>query len=109
MDRLREDFVEKDMDTGMEGENANSKENGAHHPSEDDGRRIANMNIEGMPWYTKEISEEERIRRAMEPTLNGRETRKLIFSALGASLLVGLVFIIGLALFVCFCLYVWFD
>ncbi|MBE5962547.1 MAG: hypothetical protein E7256_14415 [Lachnospiraceae bacterium] len=67
------------------------------------------MNIEGMPWYVNEISEEERIRRAMEPTLNARETRKMISSALAASLLVALVFIVGMALFLCFCLYVWFD
>lgn len=85
------------------------EQNSKEHVIEDDGRRIADMNIEGMPWYVNEISEEEKIRRAMEPTLSPRETRKMISSALMASLLVGLAFIVGMALFVCFCLYVWFD
>lgn len=119
MDRTKEDAVEKDMQSEVGCQEVHSDAQAEDMPvkggfeakaglAEDDGRRIADMNMEGMPWYMKEVSEEEMIRRAMEPTLNARETRKMISSALAASLLVAFVFIGGMALFLCFCLYVWF-
>ena len=55
----------------------------------DDGRPIANMNIEGMP-------------------MDKRETRAFIANALLAALAIGLVFIIAAALFLLFCTKVWF-
>lgn len=74
----------------------------------DENQRVANMNVEGMPWYTEEVEEDERLRRLMEPTLTKKETRHLIFNAMLAALLVGLVFLFGLFLFILFCTKVWF-
>ncbi len=74
----------------------------------DDNKKIADMNIEGLPWYQKEIDEEEIRRRQNIPELNARETRRVIFSSLLAALLVGGVFIGALAIFLLFCIYVWF-
>ncbi|ABX41204.1 hypothetical protein [Lachnoclostridium phytofermentans] len=74
----------------------------------DDGRKLADMNIEGLPWYQKELEEEELRRRQNVPELNGRETRRVIFSSLFAALLVAGVFIGALALFLLFCIHVWF-
>ena len=74
----------------------------------DENQRVANMNVEGMPWYTKEVDEDERLRRLMEPTLTRKETRHLIFNAMLAALSVGFVFLFGLFLFILFCTKVWF-
>lgn len=74
----------------------------------DDGRKLADMNMEAFPWYQKQLEEEELRKRQAVPELNGRETRKVIFSSLLAALLVAGVFIGVLALFLLFCIYVWF-
>lgn len=74
----------------------------------DDGRKLADMNLEGFEWYQKELEEEEQKRRQSVPELNGRETRKVIFSSLLAALLVAGVFIGAFAVFLLFCIYVWF-
>ncbi|NLD58035.1 MAG: hypothetical protein GX647_00045 [Clostridiales bacterium] len=57
-------------------------------PPGDDGRTISNMNVEGMPWYSDRASrrEEGKMR------LSRGEMRSVIAGALGASLLVALVF-----------------
>lgn len=70
---------------------------------EDDGRVIAPMNVEGMPWYTpyKTTSEKEK-----QP-LDKRESRQFMFSALLATLLIGSVFIVGMFLFILFSIHVW--
>jgi len=75
----------------------------------DDGRKVADMNIEGLPWYQKELEEVELKRRQNLPELNGRETRKLIYSSLLAALLVAGAFIGAFALFLLFCINVWFK
>ncbi len=80
----------------------------ANQDTFDENQRVANMNVEGMPWYTKEVDEDERLRRLMEPTLTRKETRHLIFNAMLAALSVGFVFLFGLFLFILFCTKVWF-
>lgn len=73
-------------------------------PAEDDGRVIASMNVEGMPWYDKT---------AVIPassgggTLDRRQTRYAIMGALKASLLIAGVFSAALILFVLFCTEIW--
>lgn len=74
----------------------------------DENQRVADMNVEGMPWYTNEPDEDERLKRLLEPTLTKKETRHLIFNAMLAALLVGSVFIFGLFLFILFCTKIWF-
>lgn len=74
----------------------------------DSGRKIADMNIEGMPWFHEPIDEEELQARRDVPELNGRETRRLIYSSLLAAFMVAGVFILALFLFLLFCTKIWF-
>lgn len=80
---------------------------------EDDGRTIANMNVEGMPWYTeaKPLYEKpEYLKRSSElENLNKHETFKLIINSILAALLVGGIFIGAAFLFIVFCVQVWFK
>ncbi len=77
-------------------------------PEGDDGRTIAPMNVEGMPWYTpeREGAPEGEGRRPIP--LTREESRVFTWGALKAALLVAGVMCLGLVLFVLFCLYVWF-
>ena len=89
----------------------NKRERGPQLPEGDDGPTIANMNVEGMPWYRPE-------RPDLPPPVPGRKnpadglTRKQMrmytASALKAGLLVTLVMCAGLTAFVAFCVFVWF-
>lgn len=72
---------------------------------DDDGRVIANMNVDGMPWYMR------------SPTvghdsdfsdLEKSETREIVKGAVKAGLLIGSIFLAACALFILFCLFVWF-
>ena len=75
----------------------------------DDGRTIANMNVEGMPWY---IDEAKRHRQTSEngevPELTKEETRAAIGGMLAAVLVVGLIFAAIFLIFILFCVFVWF-
>ena len=81
-------------------------------PEGDDGRTIADMNVEGMPWYSPggKLSRAERRQRAKgsEP-LTKEESRYYTWGALKAALLVAGVMCGGIILFVWFCLAVWFK
>lgn len=74
----------------------------------DYGRKVADRNIDGMLWFQEAVdSEELRVRKEV-PELNGRETRKLIFSSVFAALMVAGVFILGIFIFLMFCTLIWF-
>ena len=89
---------------------------------DDDGRRIADMNVEGMPWYdggTKHLFRNNRKPGSVgadsegqgtppEP-LTKKETRSLIWNALLAALLIGGIFAAAFALLILFCVFVWFK
>lgn len=78
-------------------------------PEGDDGRTIADMNVEGMPWYRPgKKSAEAGGKAGTEPAMTGRESRYYTWGALKAALLVIGVMCAGLVLFVLFCQYVWF-
>ncbi len=68
---------------------------------EDDGRVIAPMNVEGMPWYVKgqqggaPASNQPDY---LSPKERRQENRLIMWGVMKAALLVGLVFIIGYAL-----------
>lgn len=72
---------------------------------------VADMNIEGMPWYRKktetdhvtDLSSGEKAPIEWSP----KETRRFILYSVGAALLVGGVFFLGLFLFLLFCVNVW--
>ena len=70
---------------------------------EDDGRTIADMNVDGMPWY-----EPKRQDNAEKIELTPSEQRALIGSALKAALLVAAIFGLVYFLFILFCTHVWF-
>lgn len=83
-------------------------------PFVDDGRVIANMNVEGMPWYNgapkadglNALPDDVQ----SEPVeLTRREKAALMRGVMGAALLVGLVFAVVFTLFILFCVFVWFK
>ncbi len=76
---------------------------------EDDGRTIANMNVDGMPWY------DSRLDQASDDTPDGEhyqmtreEQRMYTWAAIKSGLLVVLVFAVVFGLFIAFCDFVWF-
>lgn len=80
-------------------------------PEGDDGRTIANMNVEGMPWYVPggPVSRKERKKKAAEdPPLTREESRYYTWGALKAALLVTGFLCGGIILFVLFCQFIWF-
>ena len=80
-------------------------------PEWDDGRTIADMNVDGMPWYSpkKRLPGKERKETAnRDEVLTKEESRYYTWGALKAALIVVGVLCAGLVLFVLFCQYVWF-
>ena len=76
---------------------------------EDDGRVIAPMNIEGMPWYVPERQRGAESSSAPAPqTLTRREKLAFIFGVLKATFLAAFVFIGFLLAFILFCTEIWF-
>ena len=80
----------------------------------DDGSTIADMNVEGMPWNSKRKPKAKRAPQLpkagpAEPPLTRREAWSLVINALGAALLIGLIFAFVVFLFILFCIYVWFK
>ena len=74
---------------------------------DDDGRTIADMNVDGMPWYRPPRPQGEG--QADQPKLSKRETRSVVLGALAAALLVCAVFALGYFLFILFCDKIWFQ
>lgn len=75
---------------------------------DDDGRTIADMNVEGMPWYVKRTTPSpENTDEKIE--LSPRETSALMGGVLKAALLVGLAFVGILGLFIALCDFVIFK
>lgn len=77
---------------------------------DDDGRVVARMNVEGMPWYTERPDgAPERPEQDGEPVhLNREESRAFAWGAVKAALLVTAVFSVAAVLFVLFCTDIWF-
>ena len=78
-------------------------------PDDDDGRTIADMNVDGMPWYTGGVRDPFRTddRGADKPPMSPEERRGYIWAAVKASLLIGGVFAAAYGLFLLFCRFVW--
>ena len=73
-------------------------------PEDDDGRTIASMNVEGMPWYV------ERREQALEPghtPMSRRETLLYIWAAVRGGLLMFLLFAAVFALVIFFIGHIW--
>jgi len=73
----------------------------------DDGRTIANMNVEGMPWYNpaKDSTEGSGETELYKPERG--ETIYILFGILKAVLLIAAIFVIGFLLFILFADFVW--
>ncbi len=85
-------------------------------PFVDDGRVIANMNVEGMPWYkgvpdTSDTSTaKEQIPIEQIPIeLTAKEKRAMMRGVMSAAFLVTFIFVAVFALFIGFCVFVWFK
>ncbi len=74
---------------------------------EDDGRTIANMNVDGMPWYHRSQADRPEASAPREP-MTKEEQRMYTWAAIKAGLLIVLVFAIVFGLFIAFCDFVWF-
>ncbi len=72
----------------------------------EDDKVIANMNIEGMPWYTSSKPVYKKSEGSIEP-LGKKETRNLIFSSMAAALFFGLIFIFVFFLIILFFTIIW--
>ncbi len=78
-------------------------------PEGDDGRTIANMNVEGMPWYRPETPDRPPVSDSgSKDELTKKQVRMYTASALKAALLVASVMSLGLVLFAAFCVFIWF-
>lgn len=75
---------------------------------EDDGRVVASMNVEGMPWYVEKPDTLQSQGESQPRELSREEVRAYRNSALKAGLLVVSVYGICALLFILFCVYVWF-
>lgn len=72
---------------------------------DDDGRVIANMNVEGMPWYSPHKDGKGQKKEPLD--LTKEERRALTGGMLKAAfLIVGVVAVVYL-LFILFCVFVW--
>ena len=74
-------------------------------PEGDDGKTIANMDVEGMPWFLEKKNQAEPGREPLSP----EQLRQYRFAAVKAGLLVALVFGAAFGLFIAFCDFVWFK
>ncbi len=74
----------------------------------DDNRQIADMNVEGMPWYVDK-SRSFSSNGENKPPLSRMETFKLILQSMLAALLIGGVIIFAMFLFILFCTNIWFQ
>ena len=76
---------------------------------DDDGRTIADMNVEGMPWYVQ--GDEKRSKGADasgHSQMTEEETRLYRGAAVRAALLVVLIFGAVFFIFIAFCDFIWF-
>ena len=73
----------------------------------DDGRVVAKMNVDGMPWYMRDRQQDGPENNDLSD-LTKDETREIIKGTVKAGLLVGSVFFVVFLLFILFCVFVWF-
>ena len=72
----------------------------------DDGRVVAKMNVDGMPWYMR-AERKEKNQNSDISDLSKGETRAIIKGAVKAGLLIYSVFFVVFLVFILFCVFVW--
>ena len=75
---------------------------------DDDGRVIASMNVDGMPWYVDMAEKKRRESQSDFSDLTRGETLEIIKGTVKAGLLIGSVYLVVFLLFILFCVFVWF-
>ena len=75
---------------------------------DDDGRVIANMNVDGMPWFLSDALKNKGKTGSDMSDLTKEESRELVKGAVKAGLLIAGIFVLAALLFILFCIYVWF-
>ena len=73
----------------------------------DDGRVVAKMNVDGMPWYMRAEKQNTPENNDLSQLSKG-ETWEIINGTVKAALLIGSVFFVVFLLFILFCIFVWF-
>ncbi len=73
----------------------------------DDGRVVAKMNVDGMPWYMRSEKQQTPENNDLSDLSKG-ETWEIVKGSVKAGLLIGGVFFVVFALFILFCIFVWF-
>ena len=73
---------------------------------DDDGRVIANMNVDGMPWYVEAAKKKEVS--SQELDLTKEESKAVLWGTVKAGLLIASVFVVAALIFILFCIHVWF-
>ena len=81
---------------------------------EDDGRTIAPMNVDGMPWYIPEEqrlprTDSDRDRQGAQEELSPKERRSMLAGVLGAVFVVAAVFGLVYLAFILFAVNIWFK
>ena len=77
---------------------------------DDDGRVVARMNVEGMPWHTAAPGGENSYEPEKEPLhLTKEESRAFAWGAVKAALLICVAFSVAAILFILFCTNIWFT
>ena len=74
---------------------------------DDDGRTIADMNVDGMPWYTPGHPDTPEPPPGPRPVMTKQERRGYVWAAIRASLLVAAVFGAAYGLFLLFLDLIW--
>lgn len=83
---------------------------------DDDGRTIANMNVEGMPWYQSPVREKPETsgqknggssEKEKPLELTKEESRAMYWGMIKAALLICGIFILAALIFILFCIFVW--
>jgi len=76
---------------------------------DDDGRVIAPMNVEGMPWYNPHADKSADLRGAPKEKISFRETMRTIFRVYAAVIPIAMVFLLGFTGLILFMVFVWFK
>jgi hypothetical protein len=75
----------------------------------DDGKTVADMNVEGMPWYVPKRRNDPEEPETEPYRMNREEFRAFKWAAVKAGLLIALVFGTVFGLFIAFCDFIWFK
>ena len=74
-------------------------------PEDDDGKVIAKMDVEGMPWYIDRLHEKDDAPKGDAYQMNKQESRSYMWGAMSAAFLVYAIFVAVFAVVILLLLY----